>query len=364
MIYIAGISIALFISALLLNKKGKSKSDFFLCAWMLIMTLHLYLFYVNFNENPLQSPQLLGFELPMPLLHGVFLYYYVASVTNQFPKKSWVALLHLIPVTGLYIQLIAFFLESSEHKVEVYQNNGAPYYIFNLINSTLGYLSGIVYVIWSSVLLRKHKKNIQNQFSDIEEINLEWLLFLTYGLGIIWSIVFITHSGYYIFGGISIFIILIGFFGVQQKNIFSGKKPVLESPSPTESKKEKYAKSGLTDKLAVDSYKSLITLITKELYYKKHDLSLNDLASELNIHPNYLSQIINEKEGKNFYDFINAFRVKEFKRLIQVPENQQFTLLALAYDCGFNSKSSFNRYFKKNTGQTPSQYFKLIAAQK
>ena len=102
--------------------------------------------------------------------------------------------------------------------------------------------------------------------------------------------------------------------------------------------------------------KNLLKQITKEAYYTESTLSLNELAQKLDISPNYLSQIINEKEGKNFFDFINAFRVAEFKRLIAIQKNQQYTLLALAYDCGFNSKSSFNRSFKKHTGLTPSQY--------
>jgi AraC-like DNA-binding protein len=69
-----------------------------------------------------------------------------------------------------------------------------------------------------------------------------------------------------------------------------------------------------------------------------------------------ISQIINQKENKNFYDFVNTYRFEEFKRLISLQKNQQYTLLSLAYDCGFSSKSSFNRYFKKATGQTPSEY--------
>jgi len=147
---------------------------------------------------------------------------------------------------------------------------------------------------------------------------------------------------------------LIGFFGVQQRDIFSNVKSLKQNPS--KEKKVKYASSGLSTEIAENLYKNLIEQITKESYYTESSLSLNDLAQKLDISPNYLSQIINEKEEKNFFDFINAFRVAEFKRLIAVPTNQQYTLLALAYDCGFNSKSSFNRSFKKHTGFTPSQY--------
>lgn len=364
MIYIAGISIALFISALLLNKKNKSKSDMILLGWMILIAVHLYLFHINFTEHIYQSPHLLGLHFPLPLFHGIFLYYYVSAVTNQFPKKNWCVLLHLAPIILSYLYLIPFFLLSGAQKIEVFENEGKGYETFMAIGISLIYISGIIYVLWSSILLKRHKKNILIQFSNIEEIDLRWLQFLIYGLGIIWSILIFTNNDIYIFMGVSVFVILIGFFGIQQKDIFSSQNLVLKRNqrriSKKENKKTKYIKSGLTDKLAEDTYKNLMQLMTEEEYYKENNLSLNDLASKLNIHPNYLSEIINKKEERNFYDFINDFRVEEFKRLINIPENQQFTLLALAYDCGFNSKSSFNRYFKKHTGKTPSEYLKSV----
>lgn len=361
MIYIAGISIALFIAALLLNKRGKSKTDFILFGWMIIMALHLYLFYENFNLDRYKTPWLLGIELPMPLFHGVFLYYYVASVTDQLSKKRWLIWLHFIPIACLYIYLIEFFSLSNAQKIDVYLQGGAPYATFTMINYVLMLLYGVVYVVWSGILLRKHKTNIRSQFSTLEEINLKWLQLLTIGIGAIWGIIFLTNHVAYIFIGVSVFIILIGYFGVQQRDIFSNSAPALNHID-SEEQKEKYAKSGLTDKMAEDTYESLLSLITENSIYRKHELSLNDLASELTIHPNYLSQIINEREEKNFFDFINTYRVEEFKRRIAIKENHQYTLMAIAYDCGFNSKSSFNRYFKKHTGETPSQYFKSVLA--
>ncbi len=305
-------------------------------------------------------PHLLGIEIPLPLIHGVLLYFYVSAVTNQFPKKKWISLLNLIPIGIGYIYLIPFFLSSSQQKLEVFKNNFETYNDFMTYGLILIFISGTVYVIWSSILLQRHERNIRNQFSDIEEVDLKWLQLLTYGLGAVWCIVIFTNNDSYIFLGVTIFVILIGFFGVQQRTIFGYRKYSFLKPDKrllgSFDEKKKYARSGLTDELAEYTYKELIRLFTVEEYYKNNELSLNVLASELNIHPNYLSQIINERENMSFYDFVNTFRVEEFKRLVINPKNKQFTLLSLAYDCGFNSKSSFNRYFKKNTGKTPSQF--------
>ena len=155
--------------------------------------------------------------------------------------------------------------------------------------------------------------------------------------------------------------------------VFS-KEPFFLSPVPELTKptgalavasdeRKKYTKSGLKDDQADDIYKKLMHLFNREEYYKKNKLSLNELASELDIHPNYLSQIINEREEKNFYEFVNSFRLEEFKRLVKHQKHKEFTLLALAYDCGFNSKSSFNRYFKKHMGRTPSSFVKSLKEQ-
>jgi len=84
------------------------------------------------------------------------------------------------------------------------------------------------------------------------------------------------------------------------------------------------------------------------------------VATALQISTNHLSQVINENLDKNFFDFVNGYRVEMVKQKMKDPSNKNYTLLSLAYDCGFNSKSSFNAIFKKYTGSTPSQYLNTI----
>ena len=120
----------------------------------------------------------------------------------------------------------------------------------------------------------------------------------------------------------------------------------------------KYQKSTLSEQDASLIHERLMHLMAEQKPFKNPDLTLNELAGILEVHPNYLSQVINSKEKKSFYDLINEKRVEEFIKLISQPSNQQYTLLAISYDCGFNSKASFNRNFKKYTGLTPRDYLK------
>lgn len=363
MIFIAGISIALFISALLLTKANKSHADYILAIWMLLNAAHLTLFYLIANETINDFPFILGVIFPLPLMHGVFLYFYVASMTHQFPKKKWLLPLHFTPSILTWLYLIPFFTMPKDQKLEVFKNEGADYTTFLSILQMTVFLSGVIYVIWSSWLLNKHKTQIRSQFSSVEKKELNWLRLLTYGLGLVWVLVIVSQNDFIIFIGVSVFVILIGFFGIKQNKIYGNEALPITTDPPEDIieiilPKEKYASAKLADEKVTSYYEKLQRLMSEKKVFTDPELSLNDLASKMDIHPNYLSQIINRKEQKTFYDLINSYRVEEFKRLISIPKNQQFTLLSLAYDCGFNSKSSFNRYFKKMTGQTPSQYVK------
>ena len=126
----------------------------------------------------------------------------------------------------------------------------------------------------------------------------------------------------------------------------------------TELNTTKYQKSNLSKAHALQIHQQLKRVIAEEKLYKNPDLTLYDLANYLKVHPNNLSQVINSLEGKNFYDYINKKRIDQFLTLTSFPENRKYTFLSLAFECGFNSKTAFNRNFKKITGYTPSEYIK------
>jgi AraC-like DNA-binding protein len=327
-----------------------------------------------------------------------------------------------------------FYLLDNQQKTDVFLQDGKGWEIQISANLYLIYASGITYVIWSLLLLRKHSKNILNQFSDIEKINLNWLRYLIIGISSIWLFVFYGKDDL-IFGSAVLFVAFIGFYGIKQVGIFTSNYSYnneisnltsfkvenkikftdvalsetefknspnnsqininekessylnnqsqssvefdisidqdiirdeknsdieIESINVVVEVKKKYQKSGLSDLEALAIHKKLTYLMASEKAFKKPELTLVELSQSLNIHPNILSQVINSIENKNFYDFINDFRVTEFKELVALPGSKKFTLLALALECGFNSKTTFNRNFKKSTGLSPSEYLKSI----
>ncbi len=109
----------------------------------------------------------------------------------------------------------------------------------------------------------------------------------------------------------------------------------------------------------MEVYRSkLLSLMENEMPFLDADLSLRTLAEQMGLSSNQLSWLINESIGKNFSSFINQYRMEAFKTMAKDPRNEHITIEGLAYDCGFNSKTVFNTYFKKQTGLTPSQFRK------
>jgi len=358
MFFVAGITIALFIEFLLISKKNKSASDRILTIWMFVILVHLFFFFISFTGDIRYFAFLLGLEQPLPLFHGVLLFLYVSVLTKQLPRHMKLLILHFLPIIVTYAFLFTFLILPTDQKLQIYRNHGAGYEWFLMVRWYAIAFFGLFYVTWSAVLLRKHEVNIRDQFSDLEKVDLHWLRILTYGLGVIWLLVIFFRNDPLTFSGVVLFVFLIGFFGVRQGEIFRHGPQQPES----DEEKKKYPKSGLTEEASTKLHQALIQLMKESGLYKKAELSIDDLSAKLDVHPNYLSQVINQKEKKNFYDFVNTYRVEEFKRLIAMPRNRHLTLLSVAFDCGFNSKSSFNRYFKKATGQTPSEYFTSLTS--
>lgn len=154
-------------------------------------------------------------------------------------------------------------------------------------------------------------------------------------------------------------IYFISYKAFSQPQMFQDIEKLLPKPEPV----IRYASSKLSEDKLSEIQSRLKELMRNEKIYLKGDLNIQEMADLLKVSRQYLTQVINEKMECNFNDYINAFRVDEFKQRSKNTEYKNYTLLALALDSGFNSKTSFNTIFKKHTGMTPSQYRKTIEGQ-
>jgi AraC-like DNA-binding protein len=170
-----------------------------------------------------------------------------------------------------------------------------------------------------------------------------------------------------IYFALSISVFFLGYFGIKQQAIYKSAQSALNEVASRPQKKQKkkatqYLHSGLKQQEAEAYAAALKDYFEKEKPFLDGKLSLNDAAQYMDVSVNHLSQVINEQLGMTFFDFVNSFRVDEVKARLSSPDVKNFTLLGIAYDSGFNSKSSFNSIFKKFTGLTPSQFAKQLTA--
>ncbi len=356
-IYFIGVGQAILIITLLLYKKQKHTLDWVLSLWMFLNAIQLVFYYLNFIQVSLRIELMLVGGL-LQFLAAPLLLFYVKELTR--PSLTWVQVWpHGIPFMFfvIFMQLLNAWHPGL---LNVYDGfiHVSPHLPW-LAKSYAQFLAlvSLAYPIASLILLRRHRARIREEFSYEEEITLNWLFhWVTLELiGFLVSYVAIWAAALGMLPFIASFQILaalilinvfiIGFFGLKQPVIFAQR-----------SRPKKYETSALDQLEGDEIVRKLSDFMREERPYTNVKLSLAGLAESIGVSKHKLSQVLNDQMGMNFYDFVNRWRIDEYKRRLSNPEYSHLTLLGIAYDCGFNSKSSFNQVFKKIEGQTPTQY--------
>jgi AraC-like DNA-binding protein len=367
-IFTSGIFMSFFIAFLLLTKKNKALTDRILAAWVAIIGIHLlgyYLYHLGFWER---YPHLIGITAPFPLLHGPMLYLYTLYSLRADTKLRRIDYLNFAPVAIAYLYMAKFFFfYTVEQKRMVDRGEVDDFGLFSSILLAGFVVSGLSYSILAYRLTWKHKHQIDDNFSYEEGINLDWLRYCIWAIGIIFSTVAIIvvtrealevqfpfNADYIFYTLIIVFIFYIGYFGIRHQDMFTHNDGIQEAKSLSSMAGGKYKKSGLKGDSLVEGQQKLLDFMRLEKPFLDPKLTLSGLAGYLDMSSNQLSQIINQQEQINFHDFVNRYRVDEF--IHRASQNNSFSILAHALDSGFNSKSSFNSIFKKHKDMTPSQY--------
>ena len=371
-VFTIGIFLCFFLQFLLLSKPKKSISDKILAIWMFVLGMHLFSYFISLQGYWDIYPGLAGLHHPLPLFHGPFLYLYVLFSLRTDQRFSSIHYVHFLPPFAFYVYMIPFFFfYSAEEKAQINSGQIDDYSVFIAFSLIAFLVSGVGYAAASYRLLSRYKDVARENYAYRHSIDLVWLKNFIIGMGLIFGAAILLavlqewiglrfgfNTDIIFYSLIILFIFYLGYSGIMHQGIFSSNS---EHVQLVESKNSgEYRNSGLKEEDALLYHGQLKELMEIKKPHLEPKLSLVALAEYLDISPNYLSQIINQYEGKNFYDFVNQYRVEEFKERAKNPENSKFSLLAIAYDSGFNSKSSFNEVFKKNVGKTPSQYLNSI----
>ncbi len=368
-LHAASVGMAVFIIALILGKRDRSVSDHLLVLWLLILTVNfvsVFLLNTKHGDFAFWEQLVLEFSDASIFIHGPILYFYTLSLTT-FSYE-------LHPRIGVHA--IPFLISFSLLTVPLFYNEVADFNLRNVL-LILKMLSLFIYITIVIRILLTHKKKVNDIFSNTLEKHLTWLFLVALGILCLWTIAVVSlffdralnvripqYGGLLINIASSIFIFVLGYFGVRQPSLFIEHSKKVSDHKPTaKHTRPKYQKSGLTEKEVIAIHKKTIEYMEREKPYLNPELTLYSLAEQLQVLPNHLSQVINTNEKKNFFDFVNSYRIQEVKKCLESNEKSHLTLLGIAFECGFNSKASFNRTFKKSVGMTPSEFRKKVLNQ-
>lgn len=349
---------------LLLFKKGNQVADRFLAAFFFVVSLYLLnCFSVPYNIWKNYPDIIIGLTF-VSLTYGPLLYFYViASIGKEVSGKQ--ILMHSLPVLITFLIIFPFTLYSRDTKLLFFTDR----YINLPINITIGkfiqYLSAPIYFVGIIIILRRHKQYLKDNRSSIEKVSLSWMRKLLYGVitiwlidcinGVIMNFTYLEYTyaiSYFIKLTFALFIIPIGYYGITQGSVFINN--TIDKKSDCVSKKD--VSKGVSDQILEKYSKILSDYMQDEKAFLNSEIRIQDIAVKLNLPVHTLSHVINTVFDQNFYNFINSYRIKEAKQRLLDPKYDNLTIVAISYDCGFNSKATFNRLFKQFTGVTPTQY--------
>ena len=359
---LVGVILGFFLLLLIItNKTGqfKNRSTKFFLAAIIFLNAHLQLdsylyFTVNFKNN------LFGYSFFFYHLNGLFFYLYTLALFKRDIKLKWWGIL-LIIYTLARIYPISYDLSNEDFSEPL-----STIEIFSLLDYYISILLNLTFLLVAYFHIKKIKFAVeltrieQNQYKWIKGLLIVTLLIYlaTFQSSIM---LFFQDSEWLTYMKVETLIQSFFFFAVVY---FAIRFPVFsihgDYSDLDQSKGPKYAKSTLSEDGSNELWEKINQIIVTEKLYNNPEYRLNDLAEKVECSLHHVSQVINEKQGTSYSEYINSFRIKEAQRLLASPEFDTYTILAIAYEVGFNSKTAFYNAFKKQTGLTPSQFKKSL----
>ncbi len=357
-----GVTLSLF---LLLVKSIKSRANLFLGISVLAMTMYIipgFIERVGWNRY---FPYAINIGIFSGVIVGPSTYLYARACTEEHFRLSRKIFWHFLPLLVHLITHYEFFLLDTPVRLAIQQNlyaTGQLYEDFYWLIFKVFYT--VIYFAFTAQIIYNYRRHLDDVASSIDKKYHRWLWFFSSSLLVpilVFSFFVIRDArasslNWFTF---SIFIYL---FSVYIAALFTPEifhafphqttaPPVLEEPE-----KKKYTASKLQDEKKEALVDKLIRYIQSHSPYREQELTLAGLSDQVDIPVNYLSQIINESMNCTFLDFINQYRVEEAKVRLRDKDYAHYTIEAIAYEVGFNSKSAFYAAFKKFTNTTPSAF--------
>lgn len=352
--------LCILLSVFLLSIKSKNSISNKLFATFLILTAldisaYFHNLFLSGFSNLVMAKSLLAY-LQMPIL-----YLYVLSVCFSNFKLKLIHLWHLVPfLAGNLVLFPRFYLNDKNSIIKIWANFNSIWEII-YIHFTI-HLQFVVYIVLMFLVIKQFKRIYQQNFSDTATKTYQWLFQFTLLSAIAHSFVILKSILKYFDNDFSFPIaqIFVSIFGLSI--IVWLVLKALKYPELFKSVDSDFIliqrDITIVDENSCKDLEKLTTYMETEKPYLNPSLSIRNLAEEIEMNSRNVSLLINQNLNQHFFDFVNEYRIKEAMAILKNPNKNEFTVLEILYEVGFNSKSSFNTAFKKHTGLTPTEYRK------
>ncbi len=356
-----GFSQSFYAGIMALIKKNAKLPDRILAVWLFAISIQMLISLFNTKYSITAFPI-------SPFVYGPLMYIYIRTLIDDKPHLRKYYISWILPVIAFFVLAIVY----RDKPIMIFDQflDNDPYRGIRFSYAILLMISIIGYSIMTFIKIGQHRKKVRDLYSyTSQKITLGWVLFVSISF-------FVLYFGLFALGFTRVFaqnfnfdlhvhigrlrqlvgnIVLVFYsfafsiFGYQQSRIYPEEVPI---------EKPKYKRSGLRPESINRLKDSLLLLMKEDGLYREPELSILDVSERLKTPRHHITQVLNEELGKNFYTFINEYRIEDAKQRLKDPKNNNLTVLAVGYDSGFNSKSSFNTLFKKYVGLTPSAFRK------
>lgn len=377
--------------AFLLCRKGiknENNSDKWLSFFLLLAILYICPWMLGFAGwyDGTICLECRNFLFYMPLHHtlliGPVIYFYVQSLLNptfKFTKKQW---LHLLP--GLVFILWNIVVAATDRIVlkRYFLMDGQNDPDFQTWYIVAGLISVLYYLILCLRYYHNYRKFIVQELSFADTVTFKWVrnfliaFFIYFFSSLVLGLLNLLGEGlnyqeewwYYLLFALLFYYIAIHGYSNSIENKVKYELDFLKYQQPLQLAAAEITEDihyedvttvePLQQQTAIDTEwkEKVLEAVVQQKKYQNPELTLTQLAKELNTNASFLSKIINQSFDMNFNDFINFYRVEEVKQKLQDKANANLTIMSIAYDAGFNSKATFNRAFKKLTGKNPKEF--------
>jgi AraC-like DNA-binding protein len=342
--------------------RGNRRATLILAALLLCFLPAIGEEFIEVSGLTTRLPHTIGSSITVDFLIAPLLLFYARSLTEPDARYRRRDLIHFAPFALAVLALLPWYAQSGAAKLRSL-DGGVP-----AAMQVVVILKIIVAVAYVTLVIRHLHRFVKRPGNpNARDPNVLWFLRAMVALACVAAgsvvIGLLPRAGVAIpidsdalgtlFMGGSIY--LISFLLIRHPFAPVRVAPASE-PGAVRAVRVKYESSPLDQAQKRHYLDRLTRHMEAEKPFRDMQLSLEKLASAIDIRPGYLSQVLNEQVGVNFYEFVNTYRVGEVQMRIAAGEHASRTLLSLAYESGFNSKASFNRAFKRVTGLTPSEY--------